>query len=527
MRLKQLSITAFKNLRDFAIDFDEDALTTVIVGRNGTGKSNILEALVIIFRDLDLGDPPAFPYQLDYVTQRNGQTYKVHVDAEPARSKNAVKIIVNDEEISYHSFKKKGRTHYLPKYVFGYYSGPSNRMEHHFEKHEERFYDDLLKDKWKPQKPLRPLFYARHVHSQFVLMAFFHEQDQKILDFLREHLRIEGEGLDSVLFVMREPPWSSKTGDVRFWNARGVVQDFLDQLYDISLAPIRLKERISLGFRRSKTVEHLYLYLPHTEALRQLANHYDNSHEFFKALESTYISQLISEVRIRVRVRNADGSLTFHDLSEGEQQLLMVLGLLRFTKEEESLFLLDEPDTHLNPAWSMQYLDFLNSVVGEQKSSHIIMTTHDPLVLASLTKSQVRIFRFEEKSDRILVERPNYDPVKMGYGEILTSNIFGLRSIINPHTLKLIDEKRELEIKPNRTASETKRLQELSEELEEIDMSRTVRDPLYEPFVRAMTVIEREKELQAPVLSQEEQEDRHKLAMQILRRLMEERGVSS
>ena len=28
----------------------------------------------------------------------------------------------------------------------------------------------------------------------------------------------------------------------------------------------------------------------------------------------------------------------------------MVLGLLRFTKEDEALFLLDEPDTHLNPA---------------------------------------------------------------------------------------------------------------------------------------------------------------------------------
>jgi hypothetical protein len=34
-------------------------------------------------------------------------------------------------------------------------------------------------------------------------------------------------------------------------------------------------------------------------------------------------------------------------LSEGEQQLLMVLGLMRFTKSHQSLVLLDEPDTHL------------------------------------------------------------------------------------------------------------------------------------------------------------------------------------
>ena len=78
-------------------------------------------------------------------------------------------------------------------------------------------------------------------------------------------------------------------------------------------------------------------------------------------------------MRIRVKVRNADGSLTFRDLSEGEQQLLMVLGLLRFTKEDEALFLLDEPDTHLNPAWGIQYLEFLKKVVGAQKVDIVIL----------------------------------------------------------------------------------------------------------------------------------------------------------
>jgi recombinational DNA repair ATPase RecF len=54
MRLDKLAIGSFKNLRDFSIDFDEQSPTTVLVGRNGTGKSNLLEALTIIFRDLDL-----------------------------------------------------------------------------------------------------------------------------------------------------------------------------------------------------------------------------------------------------------------------------------------------------------------------------------------------------------------------------------------------------------------------------------------------------------------------------------------
>ena len=144
------------------------------------------------------------------------------------------------------------------------------------------------------------------------------------------------------------------------------MRDFLDRLYHFALAPLRLSQRFQLDFRGSTTLEHLYLYLRDMEALSKLYNYYNSQQEFFKALESTYISEILREVRIRVQVNNADGSLTYRDLSEGEQQFLMVLGLLGFTKEDEALFLLDEPDTHLNPVWDIQYLDFLYEIVGEQ-----------------------------------------------------------------------------------------------------------------------------------------------------------------
>jgi AAA15 family ATPase/GTPase len=49
MRLDYLYIEEFKNLRKLEMDFDESSLATVVVGRNGTGKSNVLEALVLIF----------------------------------------------------------------------------------------------------------------------------------------------------------------------------------------------------------------------------------------------------------------------------------------------------------------------------------------------------------------------------------------------------------------------------------------------------------------------------------------------
>lgn len=510
MRINKLVINGFKNLRNFSIEFDRGSFTSVIVGQNGVGKSNILEALIIIFRDLDLGIHPAFSYIIEYTCRG----HDVHINANP-NSKNYVEIHVDGKKVTYKRFIEKGRDQYLPNYVFGYYSGPSNRMEMHFEKHQDQFYQDLING---IEKPLRPLLYARHVHSQFALLSFFYEQDKKILGFLRKYLRIED--FDSVLFIMREPPWKSKRGDARFWNSRGVVQQFLSKLYELSLSPLRIEQDIKIEFRKKpKRLEHLYLYLKDIDALRMIAGNYPSPQEFFKALESTYISKLISEVRIRVKVRNANGSLTFVELSEGEQQLLMVLGLLRFTKEDESLFLLDEPDTHLNPAWSMRYLEFLNEIVGDQDTSHIIMTTHDPLVIAALKKSQVRILRFDERKNLFFAEIPEFDPINMGYPEILTSDLFGLRSIISPEVLKLLDEKRSLAIKESLTEEERIRLSKLNLRLANFDFTKVIRDPLYEPFVRALTEIEKREGLQTPVLTKEQHEKRKQLAFKVLSNL--------
>lgn len=516
MRLKKLKIARFKNLREFSINFDQDSPTSVLVGRNGTGKSNLLEALIIIFRDLELGERPLFKYELEYSCRDRN----IRIDADPERQKDLIVIHVDGDPLSYKRFAEDSERRYLPNYVFGYYSGPSNRMETHFEKHQEKFYRDLLKS---VDRPLRFLFYARLVHSQFVLLSFFTEKDEETLRLLEEHLRIRG--LDSALFIMKEPVWAKSSGkralaggDLRFWNARGTVRDFLSRLYELSLAPLRLSQRTPIGFG-SKTLEYLYLYLQNPRALRSLASAYPNQQEFFKALESTYISDLISEVRIRVHMRAADGALTFRELSEGEQQLLMVLGLLRFTKEDESLFLLDEPDTHLNPAWSLRYLELLAAFVGDQKSSHIVMATHDPLVIAGLERQQVQLMQRDEETGRISADYPEEDPRGMGIAALLTSDIYGLRSQLDLPTLRLLDRRRELAIQEHLTHTERAELRRLNDELDGLGFTKATRDPLYESFIEAMTKAEQKEGLLEPVLTSTQQARQKELASEIVRKL--------
>jgi recombinational DNA repair ATPase RecF len=83
MRLDYLEIVGFKNLCDFTIDFDVESELphTVLVGANGTGKSNLLEALLAIFSSLHLKDEKApFGYKLDYICA--GHKVSIKADSE-------------------------------------------------------------------------------------------------------------------------------------------------------------------------------------------------------------------------------------------------------------------------------------------------------------------------------------------------------------------------------------------------------------------------------------------------------------
>lgn len=362
------------------------------------------------------------------------------------------------------------------------------------------------------------MFYARPVHSNFVLLAFFTKQDHVVIDFLKETLRIEG--LESVLFVLRKPSWKGPPeGDPRFWKASGTVQRFLSRLWNISLAPLRVEGTIPQGFDRPKQTEFLYMHLRDVNSLRALAGQAESPADFFKELESTYMSDLIHETRIRVKIRECDGSLTFRELSEGEQQLLTVVGLLRFTKEQESVFLLDEPDTHLNPVWGMRYLQTLQDIADTGKDSQIIIATHDPLMIAGLRKQQVLVLERDGTTEKIVAQHPEIDPRGMGVSGILKSSMFGLRTTLDLPTQAKLDERFELAAKTNRSEKEEARLKQLSEELADDGFAQDFRDDNYHRYATAVAKVRAAGRL---FLSREEIHRLDQEALEAVKQLSEE-----
>ena len=119
----------------------------------------------------------------------------------------------------------------------------------------------------------------------------------------------------------------------------------------------------------------------------------------------------------------------------------------------------------------------------------------------------------------ITTEYATDDPKGMGVAALLTSDVYGLRSELDLETLHLLDEKRGLATKNPLTDQELSRLRELDEHLRGLDFTTTVRDPLYKPFVDAMSARERAEGLQTPVLTKEQQNKQKDLARQILAEL--------
>lgn len=587
MQLIFFSLKEFRNLRDLEIRFsqyleplssaDSKALKAIrshaFIGQNGTGKSNLIEALITIFRDIDLDRDAEFDYALEYEIRG----HRVRIEADTSKQKRPF-VWVDGDRVSQEYLIKNDPPEKLPRddrrgprllpsHIFVYYSGRNERIEVLFQEHQRRFNrrqeisaeevlsanllenftgseSDIRAIEAKKRERnrlthiaddrLRRLFYCRGGHSQLVLLACLLSDDpvfQKVL----KNLHIES--LESALFVLKEPHRLREKrrtgkfeesdiveGDPRFWYARGnVVNEFLDKLWQVAWAPIEDEVNKQIDFRgRKEKQRQLYLFVPSHEKLKQLGELVGGTDSFFRYAEGAYIGDLIDEVRITVKKRDEHGGkVSFTQLSEGELQILTVLGLMRITREDHCLFLLDEPDTHLNPIWKLRYFDDIEGVLTPDQNhpmgeSQILITTHDPMMVGSLRREQVHILRREGK--RTVVDIPDEHPQGMGVTGLLKSELFGLSSTLDLETERRLFRRNELFVKSPRTLEEEAELNRLSSELADLGFSTSdFRDPDYALFVHKMS---QHRRFRKSNLTPEERAERDRIASEIIEEIL-------
>jgi predicted ATPase len=528
MRLLRVHIDGYRNLKNVTVDFDKENLTTVLIGENGSGKSNLIEAIVEVFRAWDQGRPSTLKFNYDISYEVRGQklglvggngTLEFNVVRENTDGSVDLSASISPSNFWKHlnnrlacafSWPKEydllnsvDSRWVLPDLIFGYYSGSGRRLETLFDAHQSRYYGVINKERPETEyveaRETRRLFYCRPIHGVLALLAYLAKssKDKDAKALLTAKLGITG--FHSALAHFKEPSWfpGSKVAAVRetgnLWGAHGPAGNCARALKDAAFHPLELEGAMIDDYRRKASKEaQLACFLRDENALKAFAANYDTDQDMFAALEAADISDLFREMIVWVTRKNdSSGDISFGDLSDGERQLLMVLGLIRVSRGKEALFLLDEPDTHLNPDWQLTYLELIREwteVAADEDKCQIIITTHNPLTIAALEAKEVRIMSSDDDGN-ISVALPRVDPKGLGFAGVLT-DIFGLSSSLDKPTQELIDRRNELAREEKLTDAMAKEFAEIKEELRHLGFLYEERDKLYSEFLKQLKNVE-------------------------------------
>ncbi|MES2985306.1 MAG: AAA family ATPase [Pseudomonadota bacterium] len=111
---------------------------------------------------------------------------------------------------------------------------------------------------------------------------------------------------------------------------------------------------------------------------------------------------LLENYELKLKDNNLGIEIRPVDLSSGEQVILQLM-LWLFSSSKEGVFpkllLLDEPDAHLHPSMTVQFLNVISEVLVRKHGIRVIMTTHSPSTVALAPDNS--IFRME-RGDNII-----------------------------------------------------------------------------------------------------------------------------
>ena len=338
MKLQKLHIKGFRNIDDLYLDLSKQKGLSVLIGNNGSGKSNILEAIVAIFASLYSKSQkfnPSFDYEVEYVLE----DHKVEI------KDSGRHCYVDDNEVKTSQLKS-----YLPKNIIATYSGETTRLE-------DKFFTPFRKEYVKKRIAANPAinrmwFINKDMWYISLLSLFLHPFDdfKDIKDFCGDLLGIQD--IDRIKFNLA--PWRLTHNNEAKQLLNAIIPEYA---IEKELTFIEFKAAIdAIGFSPKEVFQALYI--------GTYANAFPN---------------------IDITVRNNTGSVfSANLLSEGEKKLLSIFTMLEVLGDEQSLMLYDEPDSHIHISRKGE----INKLVKKYSNRQHIITTHSPTLAKTFLDPQ-------------------------------------------------------------------------------------------------------------------------------------------
>ncbi|MBK9014697.1 MAG: restriction system-associated AAA family ATPase [Saprospiraceae bacterium] len=547
MRLHTLHLTAsFRGLRAGfrlpPLDLDEQpgALRPIcFVGRNGTGKSNVMELLCEVFcflENLYLGygreqeiEPEEAEGSFPVPPSTNGDSlerlgFMLEYSLAPGEQlPEAVRVLIEKEagslpvftvnesetiepggvgESAYFTETQKARiAQLLPASVVGYSSGLNELVSNPFLRMQFRDYYEYLEKvrngDYTGLETISRLFYLSYESCERILLANFLLEDpeqmgeSERLRPLREVLRVQD--LDSFRIVFElgnRIELNPEAFDLSPEDYEKTEGSFLKFRQDDLFFPLREKLENLLRcatawkvdtvertpedsgswelndggtFQTNAGAERQVVTLDYkvTKATKQAFRHFFRGDSkalcsFFHCLDmlnthkfTDFQKQAVGEAGLDFNIssflpRRADDELLFYTtdlrlkmkrdgnkivsipytgLSDGEHQFMHLIGAAILLDEPNTLFVLDEPETHFNPAWRSKLVSTLNQVALADEAALLfknqeeydrqqvfLLTTHSPFILSDCRQENVVKFRLNENGEPTagLIETKTY-----------------------------------------------------------------------------------------------------------------------
>lgn len=304
---------------------------------------------------------------------------------------------------------------------------------------------------------MRKIFFSENKHSQLILFTLAVYRNHPIHGEAMKRIIQMTLGIDDFLsyeLVFKNPSFAKLS---KLIKSKATLEDYEGEI--LSVGDIDDFKHINIFWGiKGKINSLLYVFLRHNisshlysiyqEENREFFALRDDSHfdsdllesiyatfpnpvDFFDALEATVNIGSLHLIKMSISKINNQELFEFEALSEGEQQLISVLGLMAVLKEdnEEVLYLIDEPDTHINPQWQRSFIKLLLDNIGNSQHRHMFISTHSPfLVQAYEDNVDILLFRKDDQNEKVIIDIADNTIKNWRIDQVLMSPYFDLES---------------------------------------------------------------------------------------------------
>ncbi len=467
MRLQRLWIGEFRNLRGVVLDFEArrrglygGVALTFLVGTNGSGKSNALDAIGMIFSHLDVGIAPGFAFDLEYEIrdQRVRVATPSRVDLDGVRPVAGIDVVlmirpsvpVRDWTLDDLRSGVAALRDVLPLRVFGQSSGHTSTLgralersaEHELAQRERgadpRLADEDLEIRRTNRRALlddRSIVFLDSSDAVLAALAVLAHPGGEVDDLtvMTEIIKHVGLATDTALVAFS----ARLAGD---WEELGAGE---------SLPELVVRAAVTTPLSDGTDVRAVTAYriaFDSAVVADELVRRSTTPLRFFDDLVAWQRSGALTDIHLVLRKDGVPGVLTHRDLSDGEYAYLTRYALMHLALGvSDGLLLLDEVENHFNAVWCMDLVANLVALGGRRSSSELVLATHSDVMLTDADPAAIVHFASAPDDPLAMTTYVAPIPTLAASREEIASRFFGVTGGIGRFGLRLVTDALKLE----------------------------------------------------------------------------------